>query len=105
MSFSNPMHHDSNLHPVMQQALAPFAPPYRPLTDEQRRVLDNIDRNIRHFESLVEHYKSDLASRIDAMREARHALLLYFVGELDRSALPWMASEYLTFIPADMLGT
>lgn len=105
MSFSNPMHHDSNLHPVMQQALAPFAPPYRPLTGKQRAVLDNCDANIRHFEWLVEHYKSDLESRIAAMREARHALLLYFVGELDFSALPWMAKESLTYIPADMLGT
>ena len=101
MSFSNPEHHDSNLHPVMQQALAPFAPRYRPLTDEQRRVLDNFDFNINMFEGYGERY----AERVAAMREARHLLLQYFVGEIDRAALPWSAKEFLFQIPADMLGS
>ena len=101
MSFSNPMHHDSLLHPVMQQALAPFAPRYRPLRDEQRRVLDNVDANIRMFEGYAPRY----ADRLAGVRADRQALLQYFVGEIDHAALPWSAKEFLFQIPADMLGS
>ncbi|NBT74156.1 MAG: hypothetical protein EBT14_08250 [Betaproteobacteria bacterium] len=79
MSRSNPMHHDSNLHPIMQQALAPFAPKYPPLSKSQRAVLDNWDFNIRMFEGYGERH----AARVEQMREARAALVRYFVGELD----------------------
>lgn len=101
MSFSNPMHRDSALHPIMQEALAPFAPKGPMLTDEQLRVLDNVDANIRMFEGYAPRHADTLAG----LRADRQALLQYFVGEIDHAALPWSAKEFLFQIPADMLGS
>lgn len=44
MSRSNPMHHDHALHPVMQQAIASFAPP--PMSPQQAMLfaLQQIER-------------------------------------------------------------
>lgn len=101
MSRSNPMHHESSLHPVMQQALAPFAPPYPPLSAAQRQILDNFDRNIEMFDGLGQLG----ASKAAALREARLPLLRYLVGEISILALPIDARNLVEVIPADMLGS
>ncbi len=55
MSRSNPMHHDNDLHPIMQQAMAPFAPP--PMSPQQAMLfaLQQIERLSREADgSLVD---------------------------------------------------
>ena len=102
MSRSNPMHHDSNLHPIFQQALAPFAPKFPPLTKRQQSALDNYDFNIRMFESYGERY----AERVEQMREERRALISYFAGEIKYLDLPYSAREALADpIPPEYLGS
>lgn len=101
MSFSNPMHRDSALHPIMQEALAPFAPKGPMLTDEQRSMLDSVDFSIRMFAGYGKCYEH----RAEELRAARVLLLQYFAGEIDRDALPYVLRDKFLSIPADMLGS
>lgn len=51
MSYSNPMHRESNLHPIFVQALAPFAPP--PMSRDQAMLfaLQQIERLSREADA------------------------------------------------------
>lgn len=102
MSYSNPMHRESNLHPIMQQALAPFAPKFPPLSPQQRAALENCDANIE----MLEQSCMDHADRIAHIREARAALLRYFAGEIGYLEVPYWGREALAApIPPEYLGS
>lgn len=74
-----------------------------PDKEEQRRVLDKVDFNIKMFRRLAMNCAQCHVERLKARsiehEQLKSELVSYFSGKIERKQLTWPAKEYLFELP------